>query len=120
MRRVTGIGGIFFGAKDPKALCAWYKKHLGIDVQDWGGAAFTWTDSAGNPAKGTTAWLIGPADGKHFAPRLMLPLSLSYDHRVIDGASGARFTTFFAQALASLVPAAGSPKRGSKAAKRSP
>jgi pyruvate dehydrogenase E2 component (dihydrolipoamide acetyltransferase) len=56
-------------------------------------------------------------DGKRFAPRLMLPLSLSYDHRVIDGASGARFTTFFAQALASLAPAAGAPKRGMKAAK---
>ncbi len=56
-------------------------------------------------------------DGKRFAPRLMLPLSLSYDHRVIDGASGARFTTFFAQALASLAPAAGAPKRGTKAAK---
>jgi len=58
-------------------------------------------------------------DGKRFAPRLMLPLSLSYDHRVIDGASGARFTTFFAQALASLAPAAegGAPKRGRKAAK---
>jgi predicted enzyme related to lactoylglutathione lyase len=68
MRRVTGIGGIFFSAKDPKALGAWYKKHLGIDVQEWGGAAFEWTDSEGNPAKGTTAWLIDPADGKHFAP----------------------------------------------------
>jgi pyruvate dehydrogenase E2 component (dihydrolipoamide acetyltransferase) len=56
-------------------------------------------------------------DGKRFAPRLMLPLSLSYDHRVIDGASGARFTTFFAQVLASLAPAAGAPKRGRKAAK---
>jgi uncharacterized glyoxalase superfamily protein PhnB len=40
----------------------------GIDVQDWGGAAFNCTDAAGNPTKGTTAWLIGPADGKHFAP----------------------------------------------------
>jgi pyruvate dehydrogenase E2 component (dihydrolipoamide acetyltransferase) len=47
----------------------------------------------------------------------MLPLSLSYDHRVIDGASGARFTTFFAQALVSLAPAAGAPKRGMKTAK---
>ncbi|HSG94008.1 MAG TPA: 2-oxo acid dehydrogenase subunit E2, partial [Afifellaceae bacterium] len=56
-------------------------------------------------------------DGKRFTPRLMLPLSLSYDHRVVDGASGARFTTFFAQTLASLVPAAGAPKRGRKAAK---
>jgi predicted enzyme related to lactoylglutathione lyase len=68
MRRVTGIGGVFFSAKDPKTLGAWYKKHLGIDVQDWGGAAFEWTDSEGNPIKGTTAWLIGPSDGKHFAP----------------------------------------------------
>jgi predicted enzyme related to lactoylglutathione lyase len=68
MRRVTGIGGIFMSARDPKSLCAWYKKHLGIDVQDWGGAAFTWTDSEGNPAGGTTAWSIGPADGKHFTP----------------------------------------------------
>jgi len=68
MRRVTGIGGIFMSARDPKALCAWYKKHLGIDVQDWGGAAFTWSDADGNAMKGTTAWCISPADGKHFAP----------------------------------------------------
>jgi predicted enzyme related to lactoylglutathione lyase len=68
MRRVTGIGGVFFSARDPKALREWYKEHLGIDVQDWGGAAFRWADAAGNPIKGTTAWLIGPADGKHFAP----------------------------------------------------
>lgn len=51
MKRVTGIGGIFFKATDPAALIAWYKKHLGIDVQEWGGAAFTWTDDAGNPTK---------------------------------------------------------------------
>ena len=68
MRRVTGIGGIFMSARDPKALCAWYKTHLGIDVQDWGGAAFDWVDAEGNPTKGTTAWQIGPDDGKHFAP----------------------------------------------------
>lgn len=40
MKRVTGIGGIFFKAKDAPALQAWYKTHLGIDVQAWGGAAF--------------------------------------------------------------------------------
>ena len=68
MKRVTGIGGIFFNTNDPVELRAWYKQHLGIDVQEWGGAAFTWTDAAGNPTKGTTAWLIGAADGKHFAP----------------------------------------------------
>ena len=37
MKRVTGIGGIFFQAQDPAAMHAWYKTHLGIDVQSWGG-----------------------------------------------------------------------------------
>ena len=66
MKRVTGIGGIFIGARDPKALCAWYKAHLGIDVQDWGGTAFRWVDDAGAPQAGTTVWSIG--DGSNFAP----------------------------------------------------
>jgi pyruvate dehydrogenase E2 component (dihydrolipoamide acetyltransferase) len=39
-------------------------------------------------------------DGKAFVPRLMLPLSLSYDHRVIDGALAARFNAYLAQLLA--------------------
>jgi predicted enzyme related to lactoylglutathione lyase len=68
MKRVTGVGGIFFKAKDAVALRAWYKQHLGIDVQPWGGASFEWTDAAGDPTKGTTAWLIGTADSKQFAP----------------------------------------------------
>ncbi len=41
-------------------------------------------------------------NGKEFAPRLMLPLSLSYDHRVIDGADGARFTTYLAKMLGDI------------------
>ena len=41
-------------------------------------------------------------DGKQFVPRLTLPLSLSYDHRVIDGAAAARFTTYLAQVLADM------------------
>jgi predicted enzyme related to lactoylglutathione lyase len=68
MQRVTGIGGIFFKAKDPVALRAWYKKHLGIDVQDWGGAAFRWVDAAGNPTPGTTAWNIAPETTDYYAP----------------------------------------------------
>ena len=66
MKRVTGVGGVFFSAKDPTALQSWYKTHLGIDVQPWGGAAFPWVDDAGTPVNGTTAWLIG--DGSSFAP----------------------------------------------------
>ena len=41
-------------------------------------------------------------DGAQFAPRLMLPLSLSYDHRVIDGATAARFTAYLAKLLADM------------------
>ncbi len=40
MRRVTGIGCIFFKSKDPKTLGAWYRDHLDLDVTDWGGAIF--------------------------------------------------------------------------------
>ena len=81
MRRVTGIGGIFFKAKDPDALRAWYKAHLGIDVQEWGGTAFPWADEAGNAVKGTTVWSIGAADGDYFAPSTA-PFMVNY--RVAD------------------------------------
>ncbi len=68
MKRVTGIGGIFFLAKDPAALQAWYRRHLGIDVQSWGGTSFPWTDAAGNPMPGSTVWSIGAAASEPFAP----------------------------------------------------
>ena len=68
MKRVTGIGGIFFKAKDAPALQAWYKKHLGIDVQDWGGAALRWCDAAGNPTGGTTIWSIMSESAETFEP----------------------------------------------------
>ena len=68
MKRVTGIGGIFFQAKDPPALRAWYRAHLGIDVQEWGGTAFEWADADGKPMKGVTVWSIGDIGGKQFAP----------------------------------------------------
>jgi predicted enzyme related to lactoylglutathione lyase len=81
MQRVTGIGGIFFKAKDPKALQAWYKQHLGIDVQTWGGAAFDWTDAAGKPVGGTTAWLIHDMSSDSFAPS---NASFMVNYRVAD------------------------------------
>ena len=68
MERVTGIGGIFFKAKDPATLQAWYKRHLGIDVQPWGGTAFPWTDGEGNPVAGMTVWSISPTESDQFAP----------------------------------------------------
>ena len=79
MSRVTGIGGIFLKAKDPAMLRAWYKEHLGIDVQAWGGTSFRWVDDAGQATAGTTAWFIG--DGKNFEPSTS---SFMVNYRVSD------------------------------------
>ena len=81
MKRVTGIGGIFFKAKDAPALHAWYKRHLGIDVQPWGGASFNWTNEDGKPTGGTTAWLIAPENTDQFAPS---NASFMVNYRVAD------------------------------------
>jgi len=66
-----------------------------------GGSAFTPIINAPEVAiLGVSKSSMQPIwDGKEFAPRLMLPLSLSYDHRVIDGAQAARFTSYLAQQL---------------------
>jgi predicted enzyme related to lactoylglutathione lyase len=81
VRRVTGIGGIFFKAKDAPALRDWYKRHLGIDVQVWGGASFDWTDADGLPTAGTTAWCINPQASDQFAPSAA---SFMVNYRVDD------------------------------------
>jgi predicted enzyme related to lactoylglutathione lyase len=65
---VTGIGGIFFKSRDPKALGAWYREHLGIGVEDWGGAAFRWASSENPSGTGTTIWSPFKADTEYFAP----------------------------------------------------
>lgn len=68
MKRVTGIGGIFFKSRDPKALGAWYRQHLGIDVEEWGGCAFRWKTPDNPDGVGTTVWSPFPADTAYFAP----------------------------------------------------
>jgi pyruvate/2-oxoglutarate dehydrogenase complex dihydrolipoamide acyltransferase (E2) component len=67
-----------------------------------GGTAFTPIINAPEVAiLGVSKSQMKPVwNGQEFAPRLMLPLSLSYDHRVIDGAAAARFTAYLAQVLA--------------------
>lgn len=83
MKRVTGIGGVFFRAKDAPTLLAWYKRHLGIDVQEWGGAAFSWTDSDGKPFAGTTAWSIASAEDERF-PSGAAPFMVNYRVHDLD------------------------------------
>lgn len=79
MRRVTGIGGVFFKAKDPKALAEWYRVHLGVKVEAWGGAAFRWADDANGD--GTTAWNLFKDDTSYFAPSTA---SFMINYRVED------------------------------------
>jgi pyruvate dehydrogenase E2 component (dihydrolipoamide acetyltransferase) len=69
-----------------------------------GGTAFTPIVNAPEVAiLGVSKAAMKPVwNGKEFAPRLMMPLSLSYDHRVVDGALGARFTAYLAQVIADL------------------
>ena len=81
MQRVTGIGGIFFKARDPVSLRSWYQKHLGVDVQEWGGAAFPWADADGNPMPGTTVWNVTGEGSDYFAPSTS-PFMVNY--RVTD------------------------------------
>jgi predicted enzyme related to lactoylglutathione lyase len=63
--RITGIGGVFIKAKDPKVLAAWYRDVLGMPVQPWGGAALS-DDAPGHPPK--TAWTVFDASSDQFAP----------------------------------------------------
>ena len=65
LKRVTGIGGFFFRAKDPKALTAWYNKHLGLKTDDYG-CTFWWKDAEGNDC--STQWSAFKEDTTYMEP----------------------------------------------------
>lgn len=68
MKRVTGIGGIFFKSENPGELYRWYEKHLGIQrVPDGSGAIFEWRDVLENK-KGMTLWSIFSRGSGYFNP----------------------------------------------------
>ena len=62
---MTGIGGIFFKAKDPKALVEWYREHLGMHIEE-SVALFAWRGGRDGKVKGHTVWSIFPADTTYF------------------------------------------------------
>jgi catechol 2,3-dioxygenase-like lactoylglutathione lyase family enzyme len=66
MARVTGIGGVFFKARDAPALRAWYRAHFGMDIQSWGGLPFHWRDGERSGRDGATVWAIFPDDSTYF------------------------------------------------------
>jgi predicted enzyme related to lactoylglutathione lyase len=81
MKRVTGVGGIFMKSANPKAMREWYQRHLGIDVQEWGGAAFSWKGPQNPDGVGTTVWNVFDASSNYFEPS-RAPFMVNY--RVAD------------------------------------
>ena len=69
MKRVTGLGGVFFKTTDPKKMKEWYGKHLGLPVDEYG-ASFRWFDVNDKEAKvpALTAWSPFKDDTTYFAP----------------------------------------------------
>ncbi|MGH9502477.1 MAG: VOC family protein [Terriglobales bacterium] len=85
MKRVTGIGGIFFKAADPEALYRWYEKHLGVPLApDGSGAVFEWRDNHEPEQEGMTVWSIFPRDTKYFEPSSS-PFMINYRVDDLDG-----------------------------------
>ncbi len=68
MARITGIGGIFFKSQgDSAALAAWYQTHLGLPLEDFGGAVLRWPDDKADD-KGLTVWCLAKRDSQWFSP----------------------------------------------------
>jgi predicted enzyme related to lactoylglutathione lyase len=67
MKKVTGIGGIFFKCKDPNKMKEWYKTHLGIDAGQYG-ASFEWFEDAEGKKKGLTQWNLNSETAKLYEP----------------------------------------------------
>ncbi len=68
MAKVTGIGGVFFKSKgDRAALAEWYRKHLGMALEDFGGAILKWPDDKSDD-QGLTVWHVANSDSQWFSP----------------------------------------------------
>lgn len=67
IKKVTGIGGIFFKCKDPKKMREWYKTNLGLNTNEYG-AVFEWRQGADSTKKGFTQWSPFTDKTKYFEP----------------------------------------------------
>jgi predicted enzyme related to lactoylglutathione lyase len=67
MKKVTGIGGVFFKCKDPEQIKEWYKKHLGLDTTPYG-VTFEWYAEPGSTKKAATQWNPFKETTKYFDP----------------------------------------------------
>ncbi len=81
MAKVTGIGGVFFKSTgDKAALAAWYQKHLGMPLEDFGGAILRWPNDTAED-RGLTVWMVAGKDSKWFSPSAS---SFMINYRVDD------------------------------------
>lgn len=77
MAKVTGIGGVFIQSKgDGAALAAWYQKHLGMALEDFGGAILKWPDDQAED-QGLTVWHVAGRDSTWFRPSTS-PFMINY------------------------------------------
>ena len=83
MKRVTGIGGVFFKCKDPEMIRAWYRKHLGIESDQYG-CTFRWTDSTSSEIEGTTVWAPFKEESDYFDPSEK-PFMINFRVADLDG-----------------------------------
>ena len=68
MAKITGIGGVIFKSKgDSAALAAWYRHHLGMQLEDFGGAILKWPDDKAEDG-GLTVWHVADGDSQWFSP----------------------------------------------------
>ena len=67
MKKVTGIGGIFFKCNDPDKMKEWYKTHLGLNTNEYG-ATFEWKGADDSTKKGSTTWSPFVETTKYFEP----------------------------------------------------
>lgn len=81
MEKVTGIGGIFFKARDPARMAAWYRENLGI-CSDEGHADFFEHNNRDSP--GRTVWSLFPADTEYFGPAFMVNYRVANLDRMLE------------------------------------
>ncbi|WP_246229514.1 hypothetical protein [Mucilaginibacter humi] len=76
MKKVTGIGGVFFKSNDPKAMNEWYAKTLGLPTGEYG-TTFDWLDAEEPSKKGSTSWCAFAENTKYFDPSVK-PFMINY------------------------------------------
>jgi predicted enzyme related to lactoylglutathione lyase len=77
MKRVIGIGGVFFKAKNPEKLREWYRDHLGFNLDDWGGVVFQPSGTKDSIENEKTVWSLFSSDSNYFAPSTQ-PFMINY------------------------------------------